>query len=228
VALRLVAAAQTLNAVDRQGRTPDGTPAPGLPDAAGFLATAFSAEVGEQTLMQETDAGYFVLRVDQVTPPAPRPLETVRDRVEALWARQQKAEAMRARAETILATAREGRTLAAVAEANGARVRALPPVRRDGEPMAQAAEAPASPLVSALFDLDTTGALTLVETGDAVHVLQLDRIIEAGADAAETRARTAEAVRAGIAQDLFVQFTDALSRRQGVEINRAVIESAFQ
>jgi peptidyl-prolyl cis-trans isomerase D len=219
-----------LEAVDRQGRTPEGGPAADLPAADAFLATAFSAEPGEQTLMQETDAGYFVLRVDSVTPPAPRPLDEVRDRVAALWAETKKAEATRARGEAIVAAAREGRTLEAAAESVGATVRPVPPVLRTGETVEDGATAPPRPVVAALFGMDR-GSLRLVEGDGAVYAVQLDEVLEPGETATDSdtaRAETAEDVRASIADDLFIQFTDALSRQQGVEINRAVIEAAFR
>ncbi|MBB4286437.1 peptidylprolyl isomerase [Roseospira goensis] len=217
----------SIDAVDRQGLGPDGTPVEAVPEGSAFLGTAFSADPGEQTLLQETETGYFVLRVDGVTPPAPRPLAQVRDRVMALWERQRKAEATRARAEAILAAAGEGRTLQGAAETQGATAETLPAVRRDGTPLAADAEAPPRALVQALFDLDR-GAARLVETGETVYVLRLTEVIGAGADATETRAETAAALRGAIADDLYVQFTDALSRRQGVEINQAVIQAAFQ
>ena len=219
-----------LAAVDRQGRTPEGAPAADLPESDAFLASAFSAEPGEQTLMQETDAGYFVLRVDSVTPPAPRPLDEVRDRVVALWAETKKVEATRARAEAIVAAAREGRTLAAAAESAGASVQTVAPVLRTGEPVEDGATAPPRPVVAALFGMER-GSLRLVEGDGAVYAVRLDEVLDPGETAtgsSTARAETAEDVRASVADDLFIQFTDALSRQQGVDINRAVIEAAFR
>lgn len=147
----------------------------GLPEAPAFLGTGFSAEPGEQTLLQETDTGYFVLRVDSVTPPAPRPLEEVRDRVAALWARQQQAAAIRSRAEAIFAAMGEGRTLDGAAELHGASARDLPAVRRDGEPVSEGASPPPGPVVRALFAINP-GDTRLVADGDAVHVVSLEAV----------------------------------------------------
>jgi peptidyl-prolyl cis-trans isomerase D len=228
----------TVPAVSRQGRAPDGTPVEGLPEGPAFLQAAFSTEPGEPTLMQETGNGYFVLRVDSVTPPAPRPLEEVRPQVLALWARDQQAEATRARAEAIAAAAGEGRTLAAAAETQGAPApRPVPPVLRSGEPLdadadgdgsdadgdGSDADAPPQPVVSALFALER-GQSRVVETAGAFHVVRLTRVEEKEGAEAETAATLTDA----LADDLYIVFTDALSRQQGVTINRAVIESAFQ
>ncbi|MQX36070.1 peptidylprolyl isomerase [Roseospira navarrensis] len=215
-------------AVDRQGRSPAGTPVADLPEAPAFLNTAFSREAGETTLMQETDTGYFVLRVDGVTPAAPRPLEAVRDGVVELWARARKTDILRETAEAVQAAAREGRTLQGAAEAVGTAAPAmLPAVRRNGAPITEGAEAPPRALVQALFSLDE-GETRIVETADAVHVVQLAEVRNSGGTAAETREATRDAVTNAMANDLYIVFTDALSRQQGVEINRAVIESAFQ
>lgn len=217
----------TVAAVDRQGNGPDGTPVEGLPEAPGFLSTAFSAEAGETSLMQETGNGYFVLRLDSVTPPAPRSLEAVRDRLEALWAQRRQAEGALAIAERLQAAAGEGRTLAAAAEAEGLTLAPLPAVRRDGRAVDPASRPIPGQLVLALFDM-ARGDLRVVEAGSAVHVVRLTEVIAGDATAdAEARAAMAEQVTADIADDLFVQFTDALSRQLGVTINRAVIEDAF-
>jgi len=218
----------TIPAVDSQGLAPDGTPVASLPEDPGFLSTVFNSETGEQTLMQETGDGYFVLRVDEVTPSAPRPLETVRDQVAALWTHDRKAETVRGQAEAILAAVREGRTLQGASETVGAPAPTpLPAVRRNGETVTADAEAPPRPLVDALFGLEP-GASRIVETAGKIDVLRLAEITGTAADTAATRAKTEASLTDAIANDLYIQFTDALSREQGVTINRAVIESAFR
>ncbi|KAA5607096.1 hypothetical protein F1188_04105 [Roseospira marina] len=218
----------TVPAIDRQGRAPDGTPVAAVPQAPAFLNTVFASDPGEQTLMQESDSGYFVLRVDGVTPSAPRPLEDVRAQVEALWTQQRKAETQRARAEAIVAAASEGRTLSGAAEAEGASAPTrLPAVHRDGTAADDDAKAPPRPLIEALFALDP-GASRVVETSDAVHVVRLVDVLDTATDDADTRTETRTALNDALGNDLYIQFTDALSRERGVEINRAVIQSAFQ
>ncbi|MBB4268052.1 peptidyl-prolyl cis-trans isomerase [Roseospira visakhapatnamensis] len=215
----------TIDAVDRQGTAPDGTPVAALQETPRVLSAAFSAEAGETSLMQETDSGYFVLRVDSVTPPTPRPLDAVRDEVERLWTERQQARRALDIAERLHAAAGEGRTLAAAAEAEGLTVTPLPAVHRDGRAVDPASRPIPGQLVQALFDMDQ-GDLRVVKAGSAVHVVRLTEVT-AGADDADARAALAEQVTADIADDLFVQFTDALSRQLGVTINRAVIEDAF-
>jgi len=103
-------------------------------------------------------------------------------------------------------------------------------VLRTGETVEDGATAPPRPVVAALFGMER-GSLRLVEGDGAVYAVRLDEVLEPGETATDSdtaRAETAEDVRASIADDLFIQFTDALSRQQGVEINRAVIEAAFQ
>ncbi len=76
----------TLAPMDRAGNGVDGAPVPGLPDGATFLTEAFNAELGETGHLAETPAHIlYVLRVDQVLPPALQQLEARRDAVLAAW-----------------------------------------------------------------------------------------------------------------------------------------------
>ncbi|MGH6948966.1 MAG: peptidyl-prolyl cis-trans isomerase, partial [Kiloniellales bacterium] len=79
---RLGLAVHEIPAVDRQGNDVNGQPLADLPPGDVFLQTAFELGAGEESLLTETErGGYFVVRVDDVTASAPRPLEEVRDQL---------------------------------------------------------------------------------------------------------------------------------------------------
>jgi len=222
----------TVEAVDAQGNGPDGQPVPGLPEASGFLSTVFSADDGETSLMQETGRGYFVVRIDSTTPAAPRPLEAVRDQLMALWAQRQQETRANDVAKRIAAAAGEVSTLEAAAGVEGLSVAPLPAVYRDGRAVDPDSRPIPGQLVQALFDMDK-GDLRVVEAGSAVYVVRLTQITQGGEgagdgdDTAAAKDTLARQLGSAIADDLYVEFTDALSRRLGVTVNRPVIQDAF-
>ncbi|MFI4988035.1 MAG: SurA N-terminal domain-containing protein, partial [Alphaproteobacteria bacterium] len=68
-------------AVDNTGLAPDGERPPALPETAKFLVTAFATEPGRDSeLTEDGQGGYFILRVEKVTPSELRPLAAVRDK----------------------------------------------------------------------------------------------------------------------------------------------------
>ena len=61
---------KSLPPIDATGKDADGKRPDALPAAPEFLKTAFETPAGEQSLLEETEAGsYFVLRVDEIMPP---------------------------------------------------------------------------------------------------------------------------------------------------------------
>ncbi len=83
-----------VEAVDRAGLLPDGTPAP-IPDEPTFLEQAFVTGEGNETFLFEgIDEIYYAVRVNGITPAALRPLETVRLEVENAWMEDARAAAL--------------------------------------------------------------------------------------------------------------------------------------
>src|SRR5262245_48236693 len=70
--------------VDRSGRDPAGTPVK-IPDADRLLPAAFSTDVGIERDPLQVQDGYVWFDVVGVTPSRERPLEEVKDQVEARW-----------------------------------------------------------------------------------------------------------------------------------------------
>ena len=213
-----------LAAVDRQGRGPDGQLLPDAP-SADILADIFTSPVGETSLLEETAAGtFYMFRVDGVQEPELRTLATVRDEVAELWRMREQDRAAAERVERIMADARAGRTLEAIAAELGPAVvlRSTEPVTRS----ASGAEVGLSPeAVSAMF---RTGAGDLarepVPTAAGKAILRTDRI--ESAPAAEVRAM-AEQVQGALRNDLLVQYESALRARYPVQVNNAAIATLF-
>ena len=76
-------------AVDPNGLAPDGSHAD-VPDDSDFLKQVFAADVGEEgDAFAVKDGHNYVLKVDGVTPPKLKPLDTVRAAVAAAWQKEQ-------------------------------------------------------------------------------------------------------------------------------------------
>ena len=77
---------QTVADVARNGEGLDGKPIADLVGTPQLLPVAFSTDPGQTSSQIDDGAnGYFILRVDQVTPPALRPLDQVKAKVLADW-----------------------------------------------------------------------------------------------------------------------------------------------
>ena len=72
--------------IDAGGRPADGTPMNTLPKVEKFLRTAFEGKDGAiSDLIETRSGGYLIVRVDSITPPAIRPLDSVRQKVITAW-----------------------------------------------------------------------------------------------------------------------------------------------
>lgn len=209
------------DAVARAGHDRDDTPLQGLPAPEQFLETAFNTEAGDQSLLVETESGgYFVLRVDGVIPPAPRPFEEVRDAVEQRWRARERETLAFDRADELAERLRDGETLEELAAAENLQVQRSQPATRD-------ASEPSRALVEQLFGVEVGEAV--VASGPGGPLLAVLREIEpADPEAqpeqlAQVRDETREALRADTEQ----LFRQALEREYRVDINQRRIDDVL-
>lgn len=226
-------AARTVNvpimriaALDRQGRDDIGDPVD-LPDPRRFLEVAFDLESGMPSLMHETDDnGYFVLRVDRVTPSQIPPFDAVRDRVAEDWARDQRARKAREQAEALKSRLELGDDFRAVAEDAGLSIARTGAFNRSGA--GGGVELPPI-LVADLFDA-SVGGVAMARARDAYLIAKLEAINEA--PPADRDRLAAEGLREGlsaaIASDILVQYREALAARHGVKVNDSVVQQVYR
>ncbi|MGD0144086.1 MAG: SurA N-terminal domain-containing protein [Rhizomicrobium sp.] len=104
-------------AVDQNGLAPDGTKAP-IPPEPEFLPQVFKAEVGDEgDPFGAADEHQFVLKVNGVTPPKLRSLDSVRAEVTADWIAQERTRRLAEKAKALAAQATAAHSLADVAAA---------------------------------------------------------------------------------------------------------------
>ncbi|KZD09820.1 peptidyl-prolyl cis-trans isomerase [Oceanibaculum pacificum] len=226
-AQRLGLPAVTIEAVSREGRTPDGAPVEALPARDRFLETAFATPQGEQSQLVEAGGdGYFLLRVDTVIPPAPKPLESVRDQVRDDILARRRDEAAKAKAEAIAKAVSDGKSLAEAASEAGVNAPATSaPFTRDGQGLQNLPRS----IASAGFR-GSQGTPQVVNSRDGHYVVVVTEI-RAADPAAEANAKELDAVRGavqqGIAGDILNSFSQALRQTYPVEVNRDRLNPAL-
>ena len=209
--------AYSRNATDRRGDLIEG-----LPQSQIFRETAFATEAGDTSLLLETDeGGYFILRVDGVIPPAPRPLEEIRDQVIADWIADRRDSQLLERAASLVARLEEGQTLQRVAEAEGLEVRTSQAMTRDES---DPAVTPSERLPGQLFRLEV-GQPTIASAPNGQIVAVLTEIVEADPAASEAEvAALRSQLQGALAGDVLNLYATSLERAYGVTVNQAVID----
>ena len=208
--------------MDQAGNGPDGKPVPGIPAGAAFRDAAFKTvkgSISEMTALDDKEDGYFALRVNDVVPPALKPLDRVKDAVIAAMAlegRRDEAKKVAGAAVTRLNAGESAQTVAGTIN-----VTVTPPFTRAGGNGAPA------PLAAAAFNL-TIGKAVAVPVGDTVYAVRLASVMAADpkADSADLDALR-DQLRQSVQSDLSQQYISALQHEIGVKIQPALIEQQF-
>lgn len=216
--------------IDADGRAPDGANVETAPAYPEFLPTAFATPNGDESALTESaDGGYFIVRVDGIEPAAPRPFDSVRDRVTADWKETERARLARERAGGIAERIRQGESLKPLAAAEGLEVRPTEALTRYG---AGPDSGVSGELLAKLFALTDVGGVAegpaAEGSGHAVAVLR--RIDRAGGGDTDDRSERDDLRRAldeALADDILAQYRVALNREYDVEVNQRAIDSLF-
>jgi len=215
-------------AVSIDGMTPAGTMAD-LPATAreDILSAAFSLQAGDATRVREMDGGYFVVRVDAVTPPALRPFDSVRDQVVELWESRQRAAMAETLAQELADKAAGPAALAGLAdEHQGVTFSETPALTRDGTADGKMSDL-GRPAVTRLFAMNLNEA-AWVPSQDGAIVMRLTEIIPADPQTSpQGVTAVADQLRARLGEDLFAQMVTTFRNRYGVEVNQKLIQQIF-
>jgi peptidyl-prolyl cis-trans isomerase D len=210
-------------AIDPQGLNPEGQLIADLP--VGFLDTVFATnENSESALTEAGDQGYFVLRVDKVTPPAPKPFDTVRNDVAKAWKTEKRAERAKETADSIASGLKGGSDRAKLAAEKGTVFVTTTPFTRSGEGFPDTLP---KALIPAVFRAQP-GDAVVVRGKDASYVARTKTVVAAdsGTDQAGLTGLRDELTRAqGV--DLLAQLTHALRQLHPVTVNNRVLEDLF-
>ncbi|MFM2354416.1 MAG: hypothetical protein RLZZ528_152 [Pseudomonadota bacterium] len=162
------------------------------------------------------DGGVFALRLDEIVPPALRPLDEVRDAVVDAWTRDETLRRLTDRAAEIAALADNGATLESLG---------LVTTRYDGFARGgHVADAP-DEIAQAVFETEA-GKSKAVEAEGLVHVLAVTAVHAADlADPEVSALRGQVEARAtqGLSQDLLDLFTSGIQSEAGITLNSPAI-----
>lgn len=218
---------QSVADVARSGEAPDGKPIADLVSTPQLLPTAFATDTGQtSSVTEDGTGGYFILRVDQITPPALRPLDQVRTKLIADWQADQRDKAAAEKAKQIMDRVKAGEDLKTVAQSMGLTVkRSLAFTRAQGDPIA---DIPAS-LAALVFDLKKGEAATApneqpANPGHVVAVLVDVQQANPGSDPTAVKQLTAE-IGQSLGDDLLAQFRKALESQTPVTTDMKAVDS---
>lgn len=218
---------QSVADVARSGEAPDGKPIADLVATPQLLPTAFATDTGQtSSVTDDGTGGYFILRVDQITPPALRPLDQVKTKLIADWQADQRDKAAAEKAKQIMDRVKAGEDLKTVAESMGLTVkRSLAFTRAQGDPIA---DIPPS-LAALVFDLKKGEAATApneqpANPGHVVAVLVDVQQANPGSDPTAVKQLTAE-IGQSLGDDLLAQFRKALESQTPVTTDMKAVDS---
>jgi peptidyl-prolyl cis-trans isomerase D len=208
---------RTIEAVDRSGRDPSGTPVADLPAGVDVVASAFATDVGvENDPVQTKDGGNIWYDVVGVTRSRERALDEVKDKVEAGWRADQIAERLAAKATDMVDKLKAGAPFAEVAAANGLKVESKSGVQRG-----RAADPLSSRAIDAVFRT-AKGAPGSAEGKTATErdVFVVTDVTVPAFDAASSQGqRYTETLRRAITDELVGEYVKRLEGDLGTTIN---------
>ncbi|MBN9559620.1 MAG: SurA N-terminal domain-containing protein [Alphaproteobacteria bacterium] len=218
--------------LDAEGNTPQGQPAPipGPPELRSAIATAaFQAQKGDPPHLIEVPtpstggSSYYALELEDVTPAAQKPFDTVKDQVKADWTRDAIHKEQETAAAQVLSEVKGGMSFADAAAKAGLTVRRSPLTGR-----ATPAEGVPPELVRPLFAAKK-GEPLMVETPDG-FVVAVPATIEQPdpkADPADYD-KVRQALMRAIGDDIELTFAKALRDRTPPKINQKLLDQIAQ
>ena len=215
--------------LDREGRDATGAPLTFPIDQERIIRSSFSTDVGSESPLIESDDYSYILRVNAVIEPAPKPYKRVELDVRVLWEEQARASATLATAKALLNDIGASTDLPALANNNDAiEFAKLGPITRFGDSLLVGSIIPARLVSPALMEI-----LFQMKIGDAVearvgngHVIaKLKEILPPnGPELAQVRDQVTGAVGSALANDLVTAFTRTVSEEFNVVLNREAID----
>jgi len=212
-------------AVDGNGNDRSGKPVSGLP-SGDFLNIAFSTGEGSESPLSETGKdGYFLLRVDGVTAPALKPLDTIKAKVVEEWKKEKRIEKSKESAKAVVdRVINSGTGLAAIASEMGLKVKTTPSLTRQPE---EVPEGISQALIDGIFDISINKAV--MARGDAGYIVASLKEITAADPAVDKEGVGAVSQNLGqsLGADILAQLAGGLRDQFGYTINRKAVDSMF-
>jgi len=215
---------KTIAAIDRNGLNVSGQRIEGIPGGT-FTQIAFSIQEGEESQLTESGPeGFFIVRVNGITPPALRPLESIREQVVSSWKAAARADKTKALAEKAVERLNSGADIQVVADELDLAFKISKPFSRADQGQVSEIEAG---LVQKVFDLKP-GKAAQERSAEGYQIARLKEVIAVtpGADADGVKKLAGE-LSSALKGDVVAQLGEALRAEHGVEINQAVLNQLY-
>jgi peptidyl-prolyl cis-trans isomerase D len=223
IAKKLDIPAQSIEAVDRSGRDPQGKPV-NLPADVDVLNGIFSAEVGsENEPLRSRDGGLVWYELVSVTPSRERPLDEVKDQVVARWRDDEVVARLTAKAKDMVDKVKGGAKLADIAAASQLKVERTGAVKRSDKPEGFPADA-----MAALFRTPKGAAESAQgkEPTERIVFVVTDVKVPAFDPAGANAKQIADSLRTGVAEDLYAQYITKVEKDVGVSVDQKSLDEA--
>ncbi len=210
--------ARTVEAIDRSGRDAAGVPV-SLPDQR-LLAGAFSTDVGVERDPLQIQDGYIWYDVTGITPSRERPLDEIKEQVEARWREQEIATRLNTKATEILDKLKAGTPLADVAAASSLKVETMSGIKRG-----QASGALSAATVAAIFRTakDAAGKAEAAQPTEQVVFRVTDIVVPTLDTESADAKRAVETLDRGLSEDILGEYIAKLESEIGVTINQSAL-----
>tara|TARA_R110002126_G_scaffold25553_7_gene87280 strand:+ start:270 stop:2165 length:1896 start_codon:yes stop_codon:yes gene_type:complete len=211
--------------IDGARKLQTGATVDGLPADTTFIETAFGLKSGATSnLLETSDGGYFMVRVDEVLAAAKRPLDQVRGEVEKAWRTARLNEIAKKTAEEIRDAAQGGTPLSEIAKSRNLAVESSKPVSRFGTGTDTVIP---RPLIAELFKAKANG-IVMGQTAEGYAVARLKNIENTPPkpDDADFK-RLQETLSDALANDILQEYTRALRDEYSVSVNQSALNAYF-
>jgi peptidyl-prolyl cis-trans isomerase D len=210
----------TIEATDRNNKTPEGATALDNPDASIIVQAVFDRRPGtDSEAVNLSNGGYAWFDLGKITPERQRTFEETKDEVTKIWRDQETANAINEYATKLVDRATKGEALTTLATDAGGKVETSSAFNRQG----QGASLPQGVYTRA-FTVPKGGVVSAPNAeGTSRIVFRVTEVKSAPPPSKEESERIAGVLRDGLRNDLFTSYVNELRARYGVYINEAVL-----
>ena len=211
--------------IDVSGNSSSGIKAKAIPEDPQFIQTAFNLKEDETSELIETqEGGYFMVRVDKITPPKKRELNKVRKLVEEAWQNKQLNNEAKKTAHKIQNRAKNVSNMKEIAKSFGLNSVKTGLVSRFG---AMGSRIAPREILPKLFKAKR-GDVVIAQTAEGYAVARLIDI-KNGQIAQDKKNfdKLQKVLSSAVSDDILQQYTKALRKEYSVSINKAALQKYF-
>ena len=207
--------------VDRQGMTPERSQGD-IPKVPALLDRAFMTETGEESdLFQSEDGQYFAVKVNGVTPPAVRPLDSVKEEVREAFMTDKRNQMLQAKVKALTDQVTQAHSLAEAGKALGRAPLTSQPLKRG-----DMSDVFSPQLIGTLFSTPAGVAVSANEAkGTGVVIARVTKVLHPEPDLSSAEYAN---FRRSAAQQLGLTTVDtvaaAAKKDAGVTIHQATVQ----